>query len=85
MAATDRLFGLAGSKSAEASELIPGATELKHALFDGRLLAFRRGQEGSWTWIPAPRAFELADPDAFTAAAMSEADRSRKARGLPSG
>jgi hypothetical protein len=53
MAMTDRLFGLAGSKPADASELIPGAIELEQALFDGRLLAFRWGQEGSCTWIPA--------------------------------
>jgi hypothetical protein len=77
MATTDQRSELAGLKVADADELISGATELEQALFDGRLIAFRRGEDGSSTWIPAPGAFELTDTDAFAAAALAAAERSR--------
>ncbi len=83
MSTTGQGAELAGLKPACAEDLIPGATELEQALLDGRLVAFRRDQNGSCTWIPAPGAFEPADPEAFMAAAELAVERSRKARGLP--
>lgn len=83
MSTTEQRAELAGLKPACAEQLIPGATELEQALLDGRLVAFRREQNGSCTWIPAPGAFDLADQEAFMAAAERAVERSQRARGLP--